>query len=246
MVNKVHELKAKLAKAEEQEKNDSLAKLLKYHTEHHTGKAFVLIHSNKAWKSVIFTRYYKFKLTGFGDIEYSYKAIQITTYGNIAKGYSEPKIALTHRSDRLHPGMTFPEEQVDMKVFNQVWKHADVTINAAYEKYSELSERKAKIEEWCEEPDPESIAVDTKYIQLESPDTLFFPKSPFLLPGHRYLITPNSVADAKAKLRAEEEHLDGGSHLYEACDMNYVNGKYERISRIRLALEEACALKNPK
>lgn len=78
--------------------------------------------------------------------------------------------------------------------------------------------------------------TDIPHIQLDSCDANMLPRK-FFLPGYRYVVSTSSIIEGLAALRKEEQHLAGGSHLYEACcDMRYVDGKYEQINRLRTAL----------
>lgn len=59
---------------------------------------------------------------------------------------------------------------------------------------------------------------------------------PFLLDNYVYLLTPNSVQQARAQIAEEEARDARCSGLYEACDMAYVERKRETLASLRRKL----------
>lgn len=83
-----------------------------------------------------------------------------------------------------------------------------------------------------EEPFTEAV-IDVPHVVIEGPEKSIIHGSPFFLPGSRHLVSPNAKAFVRAKIHEEEATEARCSHLYEACDMNYVTAKRASIAALR-------------
>jgi hypothetical protein len=86
--------------------------------------------------------------------------------------------------------------------------------------------------------DEKEAVLDIPYLQLAGWETSVLPAA-FQLHGNRYILTPQSKRLGLQKLDEEFTSLYRGSHLFEACDMGYVNSRRNTINKLRTALTQS-------
>ena len=126
--------------------------------------------------------------------------------------------------------------EISVPVFQEAWFSTGIRVSAFHEQFVDAAHMQARIEQLAEEPGLATIGdLDVPYLQLKSYQTGMLNKA-YLMLGDRYLLTPASRKDGLRRVAAEEDQLNAGSHLFEACDMHYVHSRHVMLAELRLML----------
>lgn len=235
----IQKLREELAKAEAiEEKNKKQQELERYskysgiyrHVSFSRGK-------KREIEGVSFTKISKFERDRHDRIVYCAESINCSDFSS---GYGYTKNGIEH---------TIQQETIyDSCPSFITWDRADIS-DAKFDELIKIVKGRAatflnllgNLEEIIirDNRPKNDFLLDIPFVQLEPHESTLFRDSDFMLPGYRYLITPNSIQAGLEDLGREHSDLYWGSHLFEACDMGYVRNKEGSIESARRKLIEA-------
>lgn len=235
-MNKIQQLERELAEAKLAEQKESRDNWLRTFNEKYAGKCFIKITPLSGGKAIALWSF------GRGTLDRGDARVVV----NLRRQY------LGFKHHGIEAGVvtareTFTETDstlwdltpVSSDVFERWWLSARVASSSLFEalvKDAQAEERNAQVESCVAEYDHENkvdnTEVDFEFLQLSPHQCLFFAKSPFMMTGGRYLLTPAGRADGLARLHTAGKQLFSGSRHFEECDMRYVNSQSEEIRRL--------------
>ena len=147
--------------------------------------------------------------------------------GNIVQAKKDTSAAHTS----IHDMTRWHIKEVPEAVFKAAWDSAGAIAQMMMGKWESDTDTPTL-------PDTASVPsgdLDVPHIILEGMEPSIVGQSCFLI-GSRFMVTPNSRALVAARI-AEEQALDARcSHLYEACDMTYINNKRAATAAVQCKL----------
>ncbi len=234
------QLKAELAQAEALEKKEQTEAFLKPFRDELAGRYFAYRYRGRAPAFV--TGYVSYgktvKLNSDGDravMGVSRVWVCTGTYHHaqvkeIKRESQEVYMQCSGDHTRTH------RREITVEEFNQAWDAPAALVEALVDKWCRTEGTRVEHQPDISFGAKESgLPLDIPYLEMQPGWVRFFPKD-FMLHGERYLLTPNSRVAVLAKLDEEENRDSRCSHLYEACDMAYVERKRETIAEIRRRL----------
>lgn len=238
----VAELKAYTEAKEKREKLEAEDREIELANTTLKGHVLYDFHNNCDWicfNATLFTKFWKDK---WGSLKYTSQSVGVVKYtkpkdkievGRSTSLFDESFESVANLRSRF-------TGEMDIKRFKELRaypKHfTDLFFSQCINGLTGMTTVGQLREEFIHESEI-NLPVDILFAQLDANDANLLPKV-YQLPGYKYIITPQSLAQARIKIREDEEQLSRGSHLYQACDMGYVRGKYEQHSRLRRILSE--------
>jgi len=137
------------------------------------------------------------------------------------------------RFTSVYNATTGTGREIGLREFNDAWAIPD-TISQVLAK--DWAKRIGVTQEL--ESNENVPKLDIPYIEVTPPESNFL-RRPFLLEGYLYLVTPESIRFAIEVINESEGRDSRCSHLFEACDSQYLTGKRQVISSLLGKLRDA-------
>jgi len=244
-MNKVQELKEQLAKAEAEEKASQQVREL--------AEATAALENRVYWQNsgirgdvhIHLKRYGKVTRDKFsGSLQVTGQSISVQLRKNRGFTITRLKDEYPQCFRTVMELLLYSRGELPLPVFNELWRKTACTGESFFDKLKTRLEAETQATIRTTDPEREDLLSDDDeaagppdllFVQLEAHQANMLPHR-FQLPGYRYVLTPGSVEAGMAALNREEEALRRCDHLYEACDMGYVNRKDQDIVALRAAL----------
>lgn len=239
------ELKRKLDEALVREREEAEAKVIKEFKDALEGKYFFLRWHWRDGQSVAVARYTAFKparpdgsnfrvtydsATATVSISTSKKTRHCFEPVGVRRDYHTQSMA-SYLSDVTRHHV----KEISKEHYQQFWETPRILAEAQMNLW-QVQVEAPPLEVSYEEP-VESAKIDVPFVTLDAQEKSIVHGSPFILPGGLHLLSPNAKAFVRAKIREEEAIEARCSHLYEACDMRYVEMKRQTIAGLRRKFE---------
>ena len=247
--DKIRELKRELAEAEAKANAEAAAAELAEAKEKLENRAYYFNRDNKRWVSANIVLFGKVKRGGFGKLEVSSRKIIVTRYAKPLPGFdiSVGCDRYDRSFDSVAQLLLDSRGEIPKSVFMRMYKESENLGDCCMKWLTRVFENPAT-EPWEDEDklgeSEAELGVDLPCLELDAGDAYILPRR-YFLSGRRYVLSGGSIAAGLKKLDDEERWLRQGSHLYEACDMGYVNTRTRQILDLRqmlLGADKQCAV----
>ncbi len=236
------ELRAEANALEKQAKLVEQRRQLEEHNQY-VGRAFIVNPTsrikNSIWTCAILV--HKVALDRFGNgYDWTISSIHYSANGqNKTVEYKNKSIAYG-----FNPHSLIQATEIPIESFKQAKALAQVRAESFRTIIDSLhTNPPPTIDSINDDYEPSEFEFDFPHVLLDSSDLTLVPKD-FVLPSNVYILSKKSIAAAIRSLRKEQQFLDRGSHLYQACDMPYVNARTERINRLLNLFQQRQHLNN--
>lgn len=235
----IQKLREELAKAEAIEEQNKKQQKLEYYSKYSGIYRHVSFSRGKKRKmeGISFIRLSKFERDRHDRIVYRSESINCSDFSS-AHGYTKNGIEHIIQQETIYDScpsfITWNRSDISDAKFDELIKIVKGRAAAFLNLFGNLEE--ITIQDDIPKND---FLLDLPFIQFEPYESTLFRDSDFMLPGYRYLITPNSIKAAFEDLDKQHSDLYRGSHLFEACDMGYVRNKESSIESARRKLIDA-------
>lgn len=239
---KIAALKKELAEAEKAESLSKSEKELADAKATLEGRAYLFNHDQGSWINARIVLYEKVTRDKHsGRMEVSSRSLSAVKYATPKGAYEihRDKDRYAQSFDSTCQLLLYNKGEIPKADFLRMWKAAD-GLGDCFMRWLTADFKSPRVDLQDGDMDlrtdeQEALDIDVKYVTLDPCDANMLPQR-FQLAGRRYILTPASIKAGLRRLHSEDDRLARGSHLYEACDMRYVEATYAQISRLRAAL----------